>query len=186
MLVRGNACLERRAAIDSTGIMAAPVVDLNSAGIRAVYTDQISRAILTGHAAAVGDRSAHGIVRALGATALADDSHRAVTDTVDAAVGAADQNADRLIAHADASACHVQCAIRHADACAALHDHPGIARAIASANDKRIRCDRHAGLIRQCADGGVFAGDRNGRTGTFQPTRIDQRDTARAGRAPRS
>lgn len=60
-------------------------------------------------------------------------SHRAVTNTVDAAVGAADQNADRLIARADASACHVQRAVGRADACAALHDHPGIARAVAGA-----------------------------------------------------
>ena len=75
----------------------APVVDLNAAGIRAAYTDQISRAILAEYATAVGDRNAHGIGRAHGATAPADNRHRAVTDTVDAAVGAADQNADRLI-----------------------------------------------------------------------------------------
>ena len=73
-----------------------------------------------------------------------------------------------------------------------MHDHPGVARALAGAaataqndivgarcGDRGIRRDRHTRLTGQRTDVGIFSADRNRSCRTFYGTRIKQRNTAR-------
>ena len=112
MLVRGEACLDRRVAIDSTGIVATIVIATNN-------NDGPDRRQCPDGGVAFP-------VRLLAAS------------------------------------------IHWVTSCRRTQLPVACRRVSATLRGNRRR-DRHAGLIRQCADVGVFAGDRNGRTGTFHP-----------------